>query len=58
MRITYLVYVNSQNVGKLRTATKEEWSRIMDENRGLPCDKRRYFLKIPLMTSEKWIVFT
>lgn len=45
MRITYLVYENGQNGGKLRTATKEEWSRIMDENRGLPCDKRRYFIE-------------
>lgn len=38
MRITYLVYENGQDGGKLRIATKEEWSRIMDENRGLPCD--------------------
>lgn len=45
MRITYLVYENGQDGGKLRIATKEEWSRIMDENRGLPCDKRRYFIE-------------
>lgn len=45
MRITYLVYENGQDGGKLRIATKEEWSRIMDKNRGLPCDKRRYFIE-------------
>ena len=45
MRITYLVYENGQDGGKLRIATKEEWSRIMDQNRGLPCDKRRYFIE-------------
>lgn len=45
MRITYLVYENGQDGGKLRIATKEEWSRIMDENRGLPCGKRRYFIE-------------
>ena len=45
MRITYLVYENAQNGRKLRIATKEEWSQIMEENRGLPCDKRRYFIE-------------
>ena len=45
MRITYLVYENAQNGHKLRIATKEEWSQIMEENRGLPCDKRRYFIE-------------
>lgn len=45
MRITYLVYENGQSGGKLKVATKEEWSQIMDENRGLPCDKRRYFIE-------------
>ena len=45
MRITYLVYENGQNDSKLRIATKEEWSAIMEENRGLPCDKRRYFIE-------------
>lgn len=44
MRITYLVYENDQSGGKLRIATKEEWSRIMAENRGLPSEKRRYFI--------------
>lgn len=45
MRITYLVYENGQVDGKLRIATKEEWTQIMAENRGLPCDKRRYFIE-------------
>ena len=45
MRITYLVYENGQAGGNLRIATKEEWSKIMEDNRGLPCDKRRYFIE-------------
>lgn len=44
MRITYLVYENSETGGRLRIASREEWSKIMDENRGLPSEKRRYFI--------------
>lgn len=44
MKITYLVYENSSSGGQLRIATKEEWTQIMTENRGLPCKQRRYFI--------------
>lgn len=45
MKITYLVFENGNISGKLRIAEKEEWSRIMDKNRGLPSDQRRYFIE-------------
>lgn len=44
MKTTYLVFENG--IGSaLRIATKEEWTRIMEENRGVPTNKRRYFIK-------------
>ena len=44
MKVTYLVFENG--IGSaLRVATKEEWDRIMEDNRGISTDKRRYFIK-------------
>jgi len=44
MKTTYLVFENG--IGSaLRVATKDEWNRIMAENRGVSTDKRRYFIK-------------
>lgn len=44
MKTTYLVFENG--IGSaLRVATKEEWNRIMAENRGLPREQRRFFIQ-------------
>ena len=44
MKVTYLVYeVSAAAGGKLRVATKEEWNRIMEQNRDLPREMRRFF---------------
>lgn len=44
MKVTYLVFENG--IGSaLRVATKEEWNRIMAENRTLPREQRRFFIR-------------
>jgi len=44
MKTTYLVFENG--VGSaLRVASKEEWKRIMEENRNLPRELRRFFVQ-------------
>ena len=44
MKVTYLVFENG--IGSaLRVATKEEWNRIMQENRALPREQRRFFMQ-------------
>lgn len=43
MKITYLVFENED--GNLRVADKREWNRIMEENRRLPREKRRFFIE-------------
>ena len=44
MKVTYLVFENG--IGSaLRVATKEEWNRIMAENRTLPRERRRFFIR-------------
>ena len=46
MTITYLVYeVSAAAGGELHVATKEQWNRIMEQNRSLPRDKRRFFVQ-------------
>ena len=44
MKVTYLVFENG--IGSaLRVATKEEWNRIMQMNRTLPREQRRFFIR-------------
>lgn len=44
MKVTYLVFENG--IGSaLRVATKEEWNRIMQVNRTLPREQRRFFIR-------------
>ena len=44
MKVTYLVF--EKGIGSaLRVATKEEWNRIMQENRALPREQRRFFMQ-------------
>lgn len=42
MKTTYLVF---DKMNQLRVATKEEWNRIMVENRSLPREQRRFFIQ-------------
>ncbi|OUN99650.1 hypothetical protein B5F98_00260 [Pseudoflavonifractor sp. An44] len=43
MKTTYLVF--DKETGNLRVAGRSEWNRIMEENRRLPRDKRRFFIE-------------
>lgn len=46
MRITYLVFKDADIVKKeLVVATATEWKKIMNDNRTLPKEQRRYFIK-------------
>lgn len=45
MKNTYLIYKQVDGVQQLVAATQEEWNAIMKENRGLPTEKRRRFIK-------------
>lgn len=42
MKATYLVF---DGMGQLRVATKEEWNGIMEQNRTLPREQRRFFIQ-------------
>lgn len=42
MKTTYLVF---DGMGQLRVATKEEWNGIMEQNRNLPREQRRFFIQ-------------
>ncbi len=42
MKSTYLVF---DNMGQLRVAAKEEWNEIMERNRTLPREQRRFFIQ-------------
>ena len=44
MKITYLVF-DETTQGRLRVATKDEWKRIMEQNRALPREQRRFFIE-------------
>ena len=44
MKTTYLVFENG--IGSaLRVASKDEWNRILQENRNLPRELRRFFVQ-------------
>lgn len=45
MRTTYLIYKQINGIQQLVAATQAEWDAIMKENRGLPVEKRRCFMK-------------
>lgn len=45
MKTTYLVYKQVDGVKQLAIATPAEWDIILKGNRGLPPEKRRYFIK-------------
>lgn len=45
MKKTFLMFNNPQNPNEgLRVATKEEWKQMLWDNRGLPKEKRRFFI--------------
>ena len=45
MKFTYLVYKQVNGVRQLAAATQEEWDAILKENRRLPLERRRLFVK-------------
>lgn len=45
MKITCLIYKETDGVRQLVAATQEEWDSILKENRRQPLGKRRYFVK-------------
>ena len=45
MKTTYLIYKQVNGIRQLAEATPEEWDAILKENRGLPIEQRRYFIK-------------
>lgn len=45
MKATYLVYKQIDGIRQLVVATQEEWDAILKENRGLPMNQRRCFMK-------------
>ena len=45
MKITYLVYKQVDGDRQLAVATQEEWDTILKENRQLPLESRRRFIK-------------
>ena len=44
MKVTYLVFENGIG-SNLRVASKEEWKRILEDNRALPRQERRFFVQ-------------
>lgn len=53
MKTTYLVYKQLNGVQQLAPATREEWNAIMKENKGLPMDQRRLFMKDCFMDGDE-----
>lgn len=45
MKTTYLVYKQANGDRRLAAATQEEWNAILKENRRLPPERRRRFIK-------------
>lgn len=45
MKTTYLIYKQVDGVRQLTPATQEEWDAILKENRQLPLENRRRFMK-------------
>lgn len=45
MKTAYLIYKEVDGARQLCAATREEWSAILKENRGLPAEQRRHFIK-------------
>ena len=53
MKTTYLIYKQVDGIKQLVVATREEWNAIMKENRGLPMEKRRCFMKDCFLDNEE-----
>ena len=46
MKNTFLIYVEKDSPEKgLRIASKAEWKQIMNDNKELPSEQKRYFIK-------------
>ena len=45
MKKTYLVYKHVNGINQLVVASQEEWDAILKENRKVPAEKRRRFIK-------------
>lgn len=45
MKNTYLIYKQIDGTRQLAVASPSEWDAIMKENKGLPLEKRRLFIK-------------
>lgn len=45
MKTTYLIYKQVDGTRQLVVATQEEWDAILKRNKGLPPEKRRFFIK-------------
>ena len=46
MKNTFLIYVEKDSPEKgLRIASKTEWKQIMNDNKELPSEQKRYFIK-------------
>ena len=45
MKTTYLVYREGDGGRQLAVATPEEWNTILKNNRTLPAERRRWFMK-------------
>ena len=45
MKKTYLVYKQVNGIKQLVVASQEEWDAILKENRKVPAEKRRRFIK-------------
>lgn len=45
MKTTYLAYKQINGVRQLSAVTQEEWNTILKENRRLPLENRRHFIK-------------
>ena len=69
MKTTYLVYKQVNGACQLAVATQEEWDAILKENRQMPSEKRRRFIKdcfedgneldcmyieVPVLEHQKW----
>lgn len=53
MKTTYLIYKQINGVRQLAPATQEEWNAILKENKGLPMEHRRLFMKDCFMDGDE-----
>lgn len=53
MKTTYLIYKQIDGIQQLVPTTREEWTAIMKENKGLPMVQRRLFMKDCFMDGDE-----